>query len=68
MGVTQPARSTFQTVLVTGNQQQIKTTRRQALSVNRTDTGRCAGNESSTLGLGGTHENAPGTLDEGSCR
>ncbi|MNG29516.1 hypothetical protein D3C84_1149540 [compost metagenome] len=60
MGIAQRARRRFKPCLITGHQQQIKTTRGQPLRVDRADTGRSTGDEGRTLGLNGSHDVAPG--------
>ncbi|MNL76438.1 hypothetical protein D3C87_2024050 [compost metagenome] len=55
----QRARRRFQPLLIAGDQQQIETTRRQALGVDRTDAGRSTGDEGCTLGLDRIHDSAP---------
>ncbi|MCY1430077.1 hypothetical protein D9M71_460150 [compost metagenome] len=60
MGIAQRTRRRFKPLLITGDQQQIKTTRRQALRVDSADTGGGTGDEGGALGLKGRHEVAPG--------
>jgi hypothetical protein len=59
MGVAQLSGGIFQTFFIAGHQQQIKTTRGQPFCVDGTDAGRCAGDQSSTLGFNSIHDSAP---------
>ncbi|MNC51366.1 hypothetical protein D3C75_1006550 [compost metagenome] len=53
------ARCRLQSILIAGDQQQIKTACRQTLGVNRTDTRRSTGDEGRTWGLNRIHGSAP---------
>jgi hypothetical protein len=64
MGITQRTRRRFKPPLITGDQQQIKTTRSQTLRVDRTDAGGSAGDEGCALGLDGSHDECSWEMPE----